>query len=1273
MTGEYWKVGTVFLLNVRQEHSLPIQIDVGSYTESVTFTANGEYLASHNNKVVGVWRVEDGEQVASTPVPALNDMGWGVSSVSVSKDGRWIAAGSRGIITAWDTKTYEEAFTLKVVGYWRAGRLDFSPNSSRLVAAFSNWKAIIWDIALRKQVHTLRPKKFLNDSDAEVVVIAAKYSPHGDRIATATHQCIQVWDSDDGRLLVVWRPVRLEDVGVFWPNTAEVATSWITDLLWFNNHLFVIDKGESDAVSGSTIRQLDASTGSEVSQWLVPRAHHSASIAIPKHGEFIVYNAQNTVSFWDTSKHTQLALIQHPHIHSIALSPDDRFLAIAGDKKIAIKSISRVTNSIPLSSLHPTFQEPVIQIDDAALFAWRQGHLANADALLTAAVRDSQNASHDVLASRALVRARLQQWDAALVDADMPSVIGYIAKSMALVGKGERDKGYEACDIAFERCHSSHGNFILLVKAIIVFMTGEHQDAISRVDDLIAAVLFSSICYVVQAYMYLLLGNSQMETSDYEGAIQSFEHALAKMRHQTSRPLFVVSLISGWKFDDLDIMIRRRLCEALYAAGRTKDAVECFCKMEETSLHGEHLEWARDFSKRSFKTLKHLGDTAVNSQRYEEAVSHYSTALSLNHPSPQDVLVKRIKAFMATGCWKQVADDANQLIILDPFAPWGYEMKHAALHKAGDYDNAVGVLEAMLSKLAQSPDPDVQQHCDRYISPSSTRATIRQIVQRTIRHSPRVLINTTTGRLHDKVEQASAFEALLVFNELVSSMTTRIDYVRIKREVRQYFRYVMLSHRWEENEPLFQQVVHITVYDLSKSPTHDKLQTFCKIARDAGFNWAWSDTCCINKSDHFVLQEALVAMFRWYQGSAMVIVFLRGVRSSSQRGALVQSVWNTRSWTFQEYIASKVIYFYTEDWTMYLDLKMPNHKESPEVISEMEHATGVSAQQLMALRPGLSSIREKLRLASMRQTSVVEDAAYSLLGIFSVTGIPAIYGEGESSLGRLLAHVLAGSGDVSILAWTGESGSFNSCLPAYITVFDGLATSHLPPPIPDAQMERIITTPQSSSLDLNVALILYDRLNELPAPWFAASRMKLSCIAFELLPFSQSHRTRSGCVYRADTVAFGMVEIKTRHDLSRMKSLYLVHPWLDTLLEREDKSNVVVEEDVVPPLSPNTDDDGISDIEIDDDGEFFDANDDFSSLAEPVAARMVPMDRETRARRLVAYLRQPFGALLVTPTASGRRAMDYKRVAADSLITVQFQGGVSLADILQNVRTLDVL
>ncbi|KAN0101121.1 hypothetical protein V8E55_001105 [Tylopilus felleus] len=57
----------------------------------------------------------------------------------------------------------------------------------------------------------------------------------------------------------------------------------------------------------------------------------------------------------------------------------------------------------------------------------------------------------------------------------------------------------------------------------------------------------------------------------------------------------------------------------------------------------------------------------------------------------------------------------------------------------------------------------------------------------------------------------------------------------------------------------------------------------------------------------------------------------------------MRSIWNSRAWTFQEYHASKVVRFYAKDWTLYMNLDIPNHKESPEIISEMKEATRVSA------------------------------------------------------------------------------------------------------------------------------------------------------------------------------------------------------------------------------------------------------------------------------------------------------------------------------------------
>ena len=49
---------------------------------------------------------------------------------------------------------------------------------------------------------------------------------------------------------------------------------------------------------------------------------------------------------------------------------------------------------------------------------------------------------------------------------------------------------------------------------------------------------------------------------------------------------------------------------------------------------------------------------------------------------------------------------------------------------------------------------------------------IREIIEETVRDMPRILIDTTTGRLCDREQQAEPFEALSVSCELVSSMTT---------------------------------------------------------------------------------------------------------------------------------------------------------------------------------------------------------------------------------------------------------------------------------------------------------------------------------------------------------------------------------------------------------------------------------------------------------------------------------------------------------------------
>ena len=296
------------MLTIGQERSAPTEIDAGEDVRALTFTANGEYLVSGHEEEVRVWRVKDGKQVARM------ETGDEVLSLAASKNGKWIAAGTLKELLVWNAETYGEVIKHKVDNWIRG--VDFSPDSTRLVAG-TNKTAIVWDLAIGKQVQTLRHQYYVN---------AAKYSPQGDRIATATYKGpVQVWDSNDGRLLV--------DIDV------EVIPWSNTGLLWSNNHLLV--------VSDKKIEEFDASTGSKVSEWPVSDTDWKSCIALAKHERFTAFSSQRIVTFRDTLTHNQLPLtLQHPEdILSIAFSPDDRILAIGGGRKMTIQSLSDIDMS----------------------------------------------------------------------------------------------------------------------------------------------------------------------------------------------------------------------------------------------------------------------------------------------------------------------------------------------------------------------------------------------------------------------------------------------------------------------------------------------------------------------------------------------------------------------------------------------------------------------------------------------------------------------------------------------------------------------------------------------------------------------------------------------------------------------------------------------------------------------------------------------------------------------------------------------------------------
>ena len=98
---------------------------------------------------------------------------------------------------------------------------------------------------------------------------------------------------------------------------------------------------------------------------------------------------------------------------------------------------------------------------------------------------------------------------------------------------------------------------------------------------------------------------------------------------------------------------------------------------------------------------------------------------------------------------------------------------------------------------------------------------------------------------------------------------------RIQGVVLTYFRFVMLSRKWEDKEPLLADIQNKVVYELDPVggiPDIAKVQSFCKTPRDAGYRWVWSDMCCIDQNNNVEVQKSVNSMFVWYHNSTLTIV-----------------------------------------------------------------------------------------------------------------------------------------------------------------------------------------------------------------------------------------------------------------------------------------------------------------------------------------------------------------------------------------------------------------
>ena len=551
---------------------------------------------------------------------------------------------------------------------------------------------------------------------------------------------------------------------------------------------------------------------------------------------------------------------------------------------------------------------------------------------------------------------------------------------------------------------------------------------------------------------------------------------------------------------------------------------------------------------------------------------------------------------------------------------------------------------------------------EEYVLTAQKRTAIEDTVRKNFNYGPLVIIDVTTGRLCDRRVLPDLFRFDSTFKELVSSMTKEIDNERILAVVSKYFRYVMFSHVWGDgkeeerrNEPSFKAVKNVeSVHHLPNTPMNNKLRNFCAKAAELGYRWAWSDTCCIDKSEDAILTRSLGSMYRWYEASDATLVYLGDV--SSDFGDLLHSLWMKRAWTLQEAFAPKRLLFYDRDWNFYRGIVSENHKSPGVILQELVDATGVPPEILVSFHPDSLGVREKLRLASTRTATLEEDAAYSLIGFFKSDIIPR-YGESEDALGHLLEGIVAHLGEVTVLAWTGIPSSYNSCLPSSLTVYSQIPYT---PPTLDAADMHLRTTQLSTALSRDDAMDIYYRVVRLPHVRFANRRLQLPCIVFRVKALVVKDLDNHGNRYCAKVSGLGTVEFMTGDilPLAEPRKLVFVHSWIS---------------DIRGPHHHDVGGDA-SDSEIELDSDLEVGRSARMGEEDPVVAPPLNIpppnlvDEHVLALQLIVRLQQPFNALLLQRQPAG----EYKRVAAENNIIVQISRGyIRPRDI--HAEVLDVL
>ncbi|KAK3191667.1 hypothetical protein K4F52_002482 [Lecanicillium sp. MT-2017a] len=236
--------------------------------------------------------------------------------------------------------------------------------------------------------------------------------------------------------------------------------------------------------------------------------------------------------------------------------------------------------------------------------------------------------------------------------------------------------------------------------------------------------------------------------------------------------------------------------------------------------------------------------------------------------------------------------------------------------------------------------------------------------------------------------------------------------------------YAILSHTWGSNEVSLQDFTSAGPDGVRAAAAHHagyrKIVAAVHQARQDGHGHIWIDTCCIDKTSSAELTEVINSMYAWYSAAQTCYAYLSDTTvSGADAGSsddfearLRRCRWFTRGWCLQELLAPRRIRFFNDRWC--------EIGTKASLCGLLARISGVP-EAVLASPPerdvGDFPVAQRISWIAGRQTTRVEDMAYSLLGILDIN-MPMLYGEGSKAFARLQEEIIRKYNDLSIFAWS---------------------------------------------------------------------------------------------------------------------------------------------------------------------------------------------------------------------------------------------------------------